>query len=110
VPLVCQSGRPMATEIPRTRQDAYKTLARAQQMLRSFCSYSMGVDLTSVVDASAHAVGKETQDLCDAIGVQTTYDPMQVGKFIESGNIQGGADPAVRRDLTFTAASDSTFF
>ena len=70
----------------------------------------MGVDLSSVVDASAHAVGKDMKDLCDAIGIQTTYDPVQVGTFIEAGSFQGGVDPAVRRELTFTLATDSTFF
>ena len=50
------------------------------------------------------------KDLCDAIGIQTTYDPVQVGKFIEAGSYQGGVDPADRRELTFTLATDSTFY
>ena len=98
----------MATEMPQLRQDAYKTLARFQQKLKAVCSYSMGVDLSSVVDASAHAVGKDMKDLCDAIGIQTTYDPVQVGKSIEAGSFQGGVDPAATRELTFTLATDST--
>ena len=38
-----------------------------------------------------------------------TYDPVQVGKFIDAGSFQGGVDPAERRELTFTLATDSTF-
>ena len=68
----------------------------------------MGVDLSSVVDASAHAAGKDVKDLGDAIGVQTTYDPVQVGECIEAGSFQGGVDPAGRRELTFALATDST--
>ena len=80
----------MATEVPQLRQDAYKTLVRVRNTLMAFCKYSMGVDLTSVVDSSAHAVGKEVKDLWGATGVQTTYDHVQVGTFIEAGSFQGG--------------------
>ena len=100
----------MATEVPQLRQDAYKTLVRFQQKLKAFCSYTMGVDLTSIADASAHAVGKVLKGLCDAIGSQTSYDPVQVGKFLEAGSYQSGVDPAGRRELTFTLATDSTFY
>ena len=44
VSLVCQTGRPMGTEVPQLRQEAYQTLVRVQQKLKAFCSYSMGVD------------------------------------------------------------------
>ena len=33
------------------------TLVRVRNTLMAFCNYSMGVDLTSIADASAHAVG-----------------------------------------------------
>ena len=52
----------------------------------------MGVDLTSMVDAPAHAVGKEMKALCDAIGFQTSYDPVQVGKCIEACSYQCGEE------------------
>ena len=52
----------------------------------------------------------EIKELCELIGAQTSYDPAQVGKYIESGDLQGGVDPAVDRELVFTLATDSTFF
>ena len=107
---VCPVAGPMATEAPQIRQEAYNTRARFEQVLKSFCGYSMGVDLTSVVDPFAHAGGKDMQDLCGAIGTQTIYDPTQVGKFIASGHVQAGVEPARERAFTSTLATDSTFF
>ena len=100
----------MATEVPQQRLDARKTLAAAREVLAAVCGYSMGVSLTSVVETTAQALGQEIRGLCEPIGVQTTYDPIHVGKFKEAGDFQGGADPAVNRELTFTLANDSTFF
>ena len=70
----------------------------------------MGVDLAPIVNASAHAVAKAMKDVCDAIGTQTSYDPVEVGHFTEAGSYQGGVDPAERRELTFTLATDLHFY
>ena len=109
-PSGCEFDNSMATKVPQLRLDANETLARVRGTLTAFCNYSMGGTLTTAVDSSAHAVGKDIKDLRDAIGVQTTYGPVQVGKFIEAGSFQGGVDPAASRELTFTLATDSTFF
>ena len=69
----------------------------------------MGVSLTFVVGSSAHAVGREIKDPCDAIGTQALCDLVQVGK-LEAGSYQGRVDPAVGRELTLALAADSTFF
>ena len=66
--------------------------------------------MSSAVETTAQALGSEINEFCEPIGVQTTYDPVQVGKFIEAGDFQGGVDPAVNRELIFTLATDSTFF
>ena len=78
-PSVCEFGNSMATEVPQLRLDDYETHARVRNALTAFCNCSMGVSLTAVVDSSAHAVGEESKGLCDAIGVQTTYDPYRWG-------------------------------
>ena len=72
------------------------------------CGNNMGISLTSVVETTAQALGKEINGLCESIGAQTTYDPIQVGTFIDAGDFQGGVDPAATRELTFTLATGST--
>ena len=68
----------------------------------------MDINLSSVVDATAIAVGREVNELRELTGTQTSYDPTQVGKYIEPGDIQGGVDPAEDRTLTFARVTDST--
>ena len=50
------------------------------------------------------------KDVCDALGIQTSYGPVHVGEFIQAGTYLGGVDPADRRALTFTLATDSYFY
>ena len=70
----------------------------------------MGINRISAVDATSLAVGREVKDLCEIIGIQPLYNPVQVGPCIESGDIQSGVDPTEDRKLAFALAIDSTFF
>ena len=47
--------------------------------------------------------------MCELIGIQPLYDPVQVGAYIESGDIQGGVDPTADREFALALATDSTF-
>ena len=100
----------MATQVPQQRLAVYNTLAAVREVLAAFCGYSMGISLSAVVETTAQALGKEINERSEPMGVQTTYDTVQVGAFIEAGDLQGGVDPAVNRELVFTLATDSTFF